>query len=78
LEVPKQYFSSRAGYDDLVKQLGGNKGKAPRIWSSICSIKRAQDLTTPKELNNWLKDPKNGWVDNIQDYANKLKESICC
>ena len=73
LEVPKQYFSSRAGYDDLVAQLGGNKNKAAEYGRQYAQLK-TQDLTTPKELNKWLSDPKNGWVDNVPGLRQQIEK----
>jgi hypothetical protein len=73
LEIPKQYFSSRAGYDDLVSQLGGNKAKAAEYGRQYAQLK-TQDLTTPKELNKWLSDSKNGWVDNVPGLRQQIEK----
>ena len=73
LEVPKQYFSSRAGYDDLVSQLGGDKSKAAQYGRQYAQLK-TQDLNTPKELNKWLSDPKNGWVDNVPGLRQQIEK----
>jgi hypothetical protein len=73
LEIPKQYFSSRAGYDDLVSQLDGNKAKAAEYGRQYAQLK-TQDLTTPKELNKWLSDSKNGWVDNVPGLRQQIEK----
>jgi hypothetical protein len=73
LEVPKQYFNSRAGYEDLIKQLGGDEKKAAEYAKQYAQLK-TQDLTTSKELNNWLKDPKNGWIDRVLGLRNQIEQ----
>jgi hypothetical protein len=35
---------------------------------------KTQDLTTPKELNKWLSDPKNGWVDNVPSLRQQIEK----
>jgi len=73
LEVPKQYFNSRAGYEDLVKQLGGDEKKAAEYAKQYAQLK-TQELTTSKELTNWLKDPKNGWVDRVPGLREQIEQ----
>jgi hypothetical protein len=73
LEVPKQYFNSREGYDDLVKQLGGDEAKARQYAQQYAQLK-TEDLTTSKELTKWLKDPKNGWVDRVPGLRDQIEQ----
>lgn len=75
LEVPKQYFTSRAGYEDLVKQLGGDEKKAAEYAKQYAQLK-TQDLTTSKELTSWLKDPKNGWVDRVPGLRQQIEQKV--
>jgi hypothetical protein len=62
-DVSKQYFNSRKGYGELVQQLGGDEAKA----AQYAKQHTANELEgkTPEQVNKWLSDPKNGWVDNV-------------
>ena len=67
IDVPKQFFNSRAGYDELVKQLGGNDG-------TQYALGQVQKLEKPEQITKWLSDPKNGWIDKIPELRQQITQ----
>jgi hypothetical protein len=73
IDVPKQFFNSRSGYDELVKQLGGNQEKAAKYGTQY-ALGQVQKLEKPEQIGNWLSDPKNGWVDKIPNLRQDIEK----
>ena len=73
IDVPKQFFNSRAGYDELVKQLGGNEQKAAKYGTQY-ALGQVQKLEKPEQITKWLSDPKNGWIDKIPELRQQITQ----
>jgi hypothetical protein len=73
IDVPKQFFNSRQGYDELVKQLGGNEQKAAKYGTQY-ALGQVQKLEKPEQIGKWLSDSKNGWIDKIPELRQQITQ----
>jgi hypothetical protein len=72
IDVPKQFFTSREGYQDLVKQLGGDAQKAEQYASQYAATKI--EGKTPEQTTKWLNEAKNGWVDEVPGLRQQIEQ----